>query len=631
MDGPCSVIRHIESWCANSRNQAEIKHLLEQLMYVADPGLQEEIRNSLEHSLTSLDELRPWLVDHLQPHEYLRKIHQAIDCFKPSDLSPLINTWLKRLCLYAFKLPDQQLQILCAYSLVEDRVRYLDQIELEQFFQWASKQLGNDENRLISEVPALKRDTCKCQALEDTIAILKSPSSCQKYYLDSPDLNKLFNNYFTRPGTQIMLGGASAIQAKTLSHLPNLSVDASFYYMPHLSPELVSELSGVKIAFPNDGQWQCQDASTINREEHPKRFGYIFDIDRNALNNNQYHIKEKERLIFRARHYKHPAYRCIKLEIWREGQRLYEWRPSGSFQNDDWPSLPLFASQTWLAEESILQFHVASSTCLERIADTYDIILLDGLNALTDTGLEDEFRFHLVEILKEQLARLKAQNPHLHIHIELSLPDSRTVHLIQEVIQAGIDSAGMNPEELLDLTSNPDSPFNIWPRPSRPETIYERYTRGCKLLEKLQYLKWLYIHGNEIDLAIYRQASPAILERNVNAILFAKALVIAEILERSKIGIEEIHNIPALQAAKGYLALLDFAYDLAHRHSPNKNEEEIKCVTKDIVQRGSWIGEGHYPVAAVPVIWPGITHRAVTTGAGDITSGVMAVLSYQKE
>ena len=80
MTGPCSVIRHIESWCANSRNHEEIKRLLTLLISMADPGLQDGVRNSLENSLTELEELRPWLVDLLQPHEFIRKIHLAIDC-----------------------------------------------------------------------------------------------------------------------------------------------------------------------------------------------------------------------------------------------------------------------------------------------------------------------------------------------------------------------------------------------------------------------------------------------------------------------------------------------------------------------------------------------------------------------
>lgn len=629
MTEPCSVIRHIESWCANSRNHEEIKRLLTLLISMADPGLQDGVRNSLENSLTELEELRPWLVNLLQPHEFIRKIHLAIDCFNPSELSPLFNTWLSRLCRDAFTLLDQPIRVLCAYSLVEDHVRPLDQKELNQFMQWSASQLGYDDSQLIWKTHSVERDHKHCHSLVETVAILNNPPNHQKYYLDSPELIKLLSDYFTNPSTQIMLGGSSAIQAKTLSHLPNLSVDASFYYTPHLSPELTDELSGVKIAFPKDTQWQRQDASRIDGDRQPKRCGYIFDIDDEVNSNSPHHWKQKERLIFRTRHYNHPIHRCAKLEIWRDGRRLHEWIPSETYQNGDWPSIPLFASQSWNAQEDILQFHVACDSSLEQIANSYDIILLDGLNALADIDLDDKFRYLLIEILKDQIICLKKQNPHIHIHIELSIPDARAVDIIQEVIKAGIDSAGVNPEELLDITSNPHSPLNVWPRPSRPESIYERYHRGSRLLDQLEHLKWLYIHGNEIDLSIYRHASPAQLEKNVNAILFAKALVISEILERSKINNDEINQIPALQAAKGYLALLDFAYDLARLHCQDKSQEEVKHVTKELARRGYWIGDGHYPVAAVPVIWPGITHRAITTGAGDITSGIMAVLSYR--
>jgi hypothetical protein len=143
------------------------------------------------------------------------------------------------------------------------------------------------------------------------------------------------------------------------------------------------------------------------------------------------------------------------------------------------------------------------------------------------------------------------------------------------------------------------------------------------MAETLQ-LDRLYVHGNEVDLILRRNATPGILRQEIEADLFTKGLVVLAILKRS-FKTDWVHRARNLEelilAKKGFQALLRFTLDLYI--DAGWSLEALEAFARN----GYFCDPtpGAYSLAIVPVMWPGLPENTISTGAGDICSGITLV------
>jgi hypothetical protein len=233
----------------------------------------------------------------------------------------------------------------------------------------------------------------------------------------------------------------------------------------------------------------------------------------------------------------------------------------------------------------------------------------------------------------KQTVKLANQCKNLKIHHEISGGFNRP-SVVNEYCRtlltlyksAAERTAGMNAEELTTFTSWKDTEvFDAAPS-SGKDSLIQSYFRATKVRYVFN-LNWLYIHGNDIDITVTR--SDYTEEKHINlrnAMLFAKVAVFAALHLRS-----DLKHVPDTFepscSPKGILALYQFARDFAnqfgHSYAPGRD-----ALQKKIIQDGYICKHEKIPnVIVVPVYWPDPLEGCSMTGAGDITSGIVAALA----
>lgn len=188
-----------------------------------------------------------------------------------------------------------------------------------------------------------------------------------------------------------------------------------------------------------------------------------------------------------------------------------------------------------------------------------------------------------------------------------------------------IRSVGLNDEELSDIAGLSDFPLDERSVPTGASSIYYRYLQAKALAEVL-HLDRLYVHGNKVDLILRKNATPGIMRQEIEADLFVKGLVVLAILKRSfkadwVMKARELEETELTLAKKGFRALLRFALDLYKEE--HRGIEELEAFTRN----GYYCDRspGAYSLAIVPVMWPRLPENIISTGAGDICSGITVV------
>ena len=643
---PPPLVERLENQSRNEKLTRAEKGKIGGLISLAlEPDLSERIQADLEHAVAHLEELGNWLLSMLQPHERIRHLREAANQLGLAESSQVVSGWSKRLIWSVQSLSRERPHVLCAFTLVKDRIRHLDQGELDRFLKWAADELDTTVDNLLRQAMERRPVPKNCRDLVDVVAVLlnvfRNSGTSLKPYLETDPVRQAMWRYFSGQGTQELLGGAAAIQAETLGQLLP-KVETYFYYPP--ASDMASPSANIYNAQLREDQWQSGPLFDQEAHQWPLRQSCIFAITPNRdpgseeggqgansprvilADGTSIHAHDAERVIFGVRRHSGSP-RCWKrVEIWKDGTRLEDHVLSAEMMADEWPAFPLFGEI--LADGETLVFDIANEGTVQQIAERYDCILLNGLRALTDSGLSPEARECLNRELGVQLCTLRSCNPNLRIHTELgAAPTANMMDVIAQTITAGIRSAGVNAGELQQITSLQGSRFFVWPQPSQPETLFERYWRGNHLLTQLEGLDWLYVHGSEIDIELRRCIDEADLAREIEALLLAKAVVVLRVLERSGISYEEVRGkLAAVLAEKGHLALIEFSYDFA-RHEAKEDRVRFKEIFRSLVHKGYWLRPDDSAVLAVPVMWPLAAAEANTAGAGDITSGVTAVFS----
>jgi ADP-dependent phosphofructokinase/glucokinase len=177
-----------------------------------------------------------------------------------------------------------------------------------------------------------------------------------------------------------------------------------------------------------------------------------------------------------------------------------------------------------------------------------------------------------------------------------------------------------------------DTRYFSFPAPTIwPESPYQRYQRALHFARTFN-LEWLYVHSEDLNLVVRRDASKDELSDQRDALLLAKLAVPKAIVVRS-LPAEEVPKweakvVPTL-AEKGFISLILFAYEYAQAEAAN--EDQFEKIFRSLVLKGYHCRqpgeEEPYSVIAVPVVWPEMPDNINTVGAGDMSSALVRALT----
>jgi hypothetical protein len=203
---------------------------------------------------------------------------------------------------------------------------------------------------------------------------------------------------------------------------------------------------------------------------------------------------------------------------------------------------------------------------------------------------------------------------------------------------------GINDKELLGIGQAqrfgdvPIPPIQPYLLPDKSEII-RRYQAALHLCYELD-LERLYVHANDLDLILRRDAKPTDLRNELQADLLAKWVVVLAAIQRRHRDWESylekayrsaassrdpFHPLSPYLLAKGFKRLIELFTDLAVIQ-PVLRDAKAPSV-EELLLRGYWLNRnpGGYSVVGVPVMWPDLPIEVNTTGAGDLCSGISAV------
>ncbi len=293
---------------------------------------------------------------------------------------------------------------------------------------------------------------------------------------------------------------------------------------------------------------------------------------------------------------------------------------------NSWPRLPFFAA--WELSAGALEVALATREDVSRLfGHRLDYAALGGLDALFyDDWLSanGHLQLRLMDATVSQLQGLRDAG--VRIGVELSgEPNVAWDLLLRALCASGIVPVlGINGYDELPKVC----PFGD----TRPaDRGYECKMYGAALaLCRSHPVRTLYVHTNNLDLVLQREASAGSLLRAQQGIMAAKGRVIVALLHRQARLRGEAddrwvdHAGDVLPAVKpeAMERLARFALELGTRaNDPNAVER--------LLTQGYWLPpvEG-YSVAVAPVLWPddSTSMRVNVTGAGDMTFAFSVIL-----
>jgi ADP-dependent phosphofructokinase/glucokinase len=593
-----------------------------------------------------------------------------VDQLTPSELQRWIRKWNKRLASSLIQeLPSER--ILCAFSCVGDIVYLLDQTELDEFVRWAAEvQFGSPgkEQDFVNLAAERARSGLNLRGGElvkeswdvaDVLGALlyawQPGRSGLRPNLADAHLRSQMDAYAgsrrnARADRVIeLLGGAAGNMANVLRAL-DLAVAVHWpYHSPEIAGMCPDCLKRMTLA---DGVKDYQPA-TEGLPGHPRRISIIFSYapepgptlrPRPTINPNLQNFGPEK------------IDRQIYLNLFNVGLNARGWTniclqdPSGAvlpvidpgdqvLRGEGWPFFPLFGD--WRIQGNDFVFTVADDSLMEQVADQFDYVMLSGVQAVADplmmardssgTEVNDAARQFVRHHLRRQLQVLARKGTRLHMEIS-GFRNPQLVGWVQEAIAGIVKSAGINQEELEDITGGAGfraSPYFLSDRPGRndaPESFVRRYQRAVKLASAFS-LDQLYVHGNDSDLILARGIQRGAIWQELTADLFVKGAVVLALLQRSYPNWQEIAERLAIVLKRdGFTNLLEIADFVARTASAVPHEQP--AVLRDVAFNGYWFNRDPdgYSGIVVPVMWPGLPSELTTAGAGDATSAAFAVL-----
>lgn len=593
-----------------------------------------------------------------------------VDQLSPNELQQWIRAWNKRFILsLGQELPRER--FLCAFTAVEDTIYRLDQAELGHFVRWAAAELKLSVPEFTHQAATRARTgkngqnrslTDESVDLVDLLAALlwawqPGRAGLRPAMMDSA-LREQLNTYITarkqaNPHSVItLLGGAAGNMAGVLHGL-GLRVGVYWtYHAPDLAalcPQSLGRLAleGNKTRFypENSGD-----------PTHPKRRSVIFSYAPGLQTEPEIEAEtgkpesgfKTEPQTFDRQIYRYPFF--VRPE--RGWSKMVLAAPSGQqvpildpddrlLRGEGWPFLPLFGE--WRESGDTFTFTVADDAQIQQIARRFDYILLSGLQALGDPLLNlknaagqeinEPARHFIQQAMRRHLSLLARYGVRLHMEIS-GLYNPPVARLVRDAIQGSVKSAGINQEELAQITGSGTfrgSPFFLAARRENetgPTGFVRRYERALHLAQAFN-LDQLYVHGNDADLILVRGLPRGAVRQALLANLFAKGVVVLALLRRSQSDWQkEAARMGIVLKKDGFLALLAMA-DAIAQDTFLVHPDDRETILRQFAFNGYWYNRDPkgYSVVVVPVMWPDLPPGLSTVGAGDAVSATFTALS----
>lgn len=285
-----------------------------------------------------------------------------------------------------------------------------------------------------------------------------------------------------------------------------------------------------------------------------------------------------------------------------------------------------------------MEIHPIDPSVLSQLAQKqgYDVAIIKEAGRRKKPDL-------MMEVRKKQLAAL--QSAGVPIHVELS--SGSNLGLLKDSLSTNPWSVSLNQDDLLKLTgrnrkldadqhaSQSADPFLFTSRSAR-EGLFERFLRAKHLLQILN-ARWIYAHGNELDIAVWQPDDDQRLrERLRDAMLLAKAIVVAAMIMRNTppglIPLVMNYLQGSTLAPKGFWALFEFVTEFTPwvtTRYPSLSKVQVRESFLSISGNCGWFEAPDFGVAVTPVFWPDVAKFLNATGAGDYSSAVVAAYVWR--
>ena len=621
-------------------------NVLETMMFLPESAygksLLEEIEKTFDHYIAYIDAseskevghwIRSWLLPYKQGLEELaRTLKQARKLHHSESHLAIVVDWNNLLREQVQQLLEQDFsdrRLLCAFSSAVDATYALDSEDsLAKLVTHAADYLGTTPEQLREAACRQHRidpkDREKVATVVELLAALlfgyEHPRANNKPNLQlGSEAEKWARQFFVQEQEKSLSlrgGGASVNILDALAGL-GLSLDGFWPYHPQMLADCKLLCAGQENKrvyrrwFNEQWQWEQSDFSEAGndrdgtRHEHPIRLSLIcsFSARSPAIQaiSDKVSPASKGRVIFQFRHH------------------LAEFFATGKKSTGNWDVKPGF--HRWRYSDGVKP-EPALDLNMQKVREAgYHRLILSA--------------FHWAD--GETLQQLQAQCRDMSLHHEISgrfesaALVNQHLRALKKVYQyAGAKTAGMNDEELAAFTSWQRTEVFAAALPERKDSFLQAMFRALKVREVLS-LDWLYLHGNDIDITVVSPevlgAPPAeqYLKQLRDAMLLAKVAVFAALHVRAEVS-PLTPDFELSCSPKGFLALHQFAREFARQYG--LDEQERAALQRDLLLKGYVCGNARIPsVVTVPVYWPDPHEDCSVTGAGDISSGVMAAMA----
>jgi len=538
-------------------------------------------------------------------------------------LSNVINHFCKQ---------KKQPRVLCGFNVVNDLIFYLDSGEtFHRLLQaWGDPALGS-----CSTTPGDFRDALAC-----LIKVLNNPAKHGKFYPNLHVFQQILRNtcnaglYYER-----FVGGAAGNNAHVLGHMgvnvhlhcPYPSNQLNWHEMANSVQFLQFNGSSFNLVAVAPGKSGLPCRTTVGIQSIPvwgfPSLGVV--------------VNEPGRTLFIGQDPVFAPRPWNSVEVVWQGQ-TQKWPGKWDHYQEVWPYPALFSHHE--VQGQTLRIYPVDAQYIHRlVADQggYAVALL------RDVGFKPDL-FLLQQARKKQLDALRESGVPIHVELAPKFDFAFLKYLIQGSPREMCNrwSAALNPDELIEITdktmqtSSYDS-ITIDPYlfPGHPihdpdpicERLLQRFVRAYHLLKILEF-DWIYVHGNEIDLVIWRRKACRMVnfgEKARDAMLLAKMAVVANMIERAVPTLKQYVTQHLQQgtalAAKGFWALIVFAEEFSEWVASRYSEQGLNkdTILKSLLYNG-YCEVNDFGIAIAPVFWPSTVQNLNATGAGDYSSAVVA-------
>jgi hypothetical protein len=554
------------------------------------------------------------------------------------NIARIVAEWHRKLfgVLGNFCQTETPRKVLCAFNVVDDQIFYLTSAtDFERFW--------NALGRPVPGRPQREPDNVN-DALACLIEIINDPSKHGKFYPSAAVLDHFYTAaQNARLYSDRFLGGAAGNMAYILSQM---GVEVHIYCPYHSNELRWNELapSARYLEFAPNHYRPIPADPGIRNLPHKRTIGFQTVPGWSfALLNIQ--AIQPGRALFIGRY---PTL-DPQQRSWNDAQVQWQGQNHPWNGNAPWRNREIWPHPTVLGCHDVGQILTvipAGSALTQQLAlkERYNVALLKDVG--DQLGLPQ-----LEEARKAQVEQLRQAR--IPIFVEIS-PNHNLAFLRYLISgspygKASYWSAGLNPDELLDIT---DRSAKVWdyhgriqldpylfPESRTSESLLQRFVRALHLLKQLE-LDWIYVHGNELDIAIWRkeacglvgQLGPNIGAKLRDGMLLAKAAVVAALITRSpNPQLRQLINNRLAQgsalAVKGFWSLLSFARQFSEWVADRYHNLNIQSNTvyQNILNEGFYEVGNEFGVAVAPVFWPDEANYLHSTGAGDYSSAVVAM------